>query len=294
MTTARLVKSFVTIAGKVTLVTLLTVSAAHGGVLERLFAPKAKLWERWTVHDQSASTSIDHSAWDRFLKTYVSEHDDGINRVAYARVRNADGRALSAYIADLETTPISRYNRDEQLAYWVNLYNALTVKVILDYYPVDTIRDIKISPGLIKFGPWGKKLISIEDERLSLNDIEHRILRPIWRDPRIHYAVNCAAIGCPNLQRMAFTAATADALLDTAAREYVNHPRGARFEKGRLIVSSIYDWFKEDFVNSDGSVIKHLHRYAKSDLAAKLENTKKPKGDEYDWGLNDRYNRSRT
>ncbi len=294
MTTARLVKSFVTIAGKVALVTLLTVSAAHGGVLERLFAPKAKLWERWTAHDQSASTSIDHNAWDRFLKTYVSEHDDGINRVEYAFVRKADRQALSTYIASLETTPISRYNRDEQLAYWINLYNALTVKLVLDEYPVDSIREIKISPGVFAPGPWGKKLIAVEGESLSLNDTEHRILRPIWRDPRIHYAVNCAAIGCPNLQRTAFTAANSDALLDAAAREYINHPRGARFEKGRLIVSSIYDWFKKDFVNGDGSVINHLRRYADPDLAAKLAGTKKVKGSEYDWGLNDRYNRSKT
>lgn len=294
MTTARLVKSFVTIAGKVALVTLLTVSAANGGVLERLFAPKAKLWERWTAHDQSASTSIDHSAWDRFLKTYVSVHDDGINRVAYAFVRNADRQALSTYITNLESTPISRYNRDEQLAYWVNLYNALTVKLVLDEYPVDSIREIKISPGVFAPGPWGKKLIAVEGESLSLNDIEHRILRPIWRDPRIHYAVNCAAIGCPNLQRTAFSAANSDALLDAAAREYINHPRGARFQEGKLIVSSIYVWFKKDFVSSDGSIIKHLRRYAKFDLATRLENTKKPEGDEYDWGLNDRYNRSKT
>ena len=287
MTTARIVNSFISVAGKAVLIMLLTVSAVHGGVLEKLFAPKAKLWERWTAHDQSASASIDHGSWDRFLKTYVSEHDDGINRVAYARVKQAGREALPAYIAALENTPISHYNRDEQLAYWVNLYNALTVKVILDYYPVDTIRDIKISPGVFAVGPWSKKLISVEGEDLSLNDIEHRILRPIWRDPRIHYAVNCAAIGCPNLQRMAFTAETADALLDTAAREYVNHPRGARFEKGRLIVSSIYSWFEKDFLDSDGSVAKHLRRYADPELAAKLANTKKVKGDEYDWALND-------
>lgn len=287
MATARIVKSFILIAGKVGLATLLTVSVVHGGVLEKLFAPKAKLWERWIAHDQAASTSIDHSSWDGFLKTYVSEHEDGINRVAYARVNKVDREALPAYIATLENTPISRYNRDEQIAYWINLYNALTVKLILDYYPVDTIRDIKISPGVLAVGPWGKKLISVEGEDLSLNDIEHRILRPIWRDPRIHYAVNCAAMGCPNLQRMAFTAETTDALLDTAAREYVNHPRGARFEKGRLIVSSIYAWFEKDFIDSIGSVVKHLQRYAGRDLAAKLADTKKVKGNEYDWALND-------
>ncbi len=287
MITTRINNSFILIAGKVVLVLLLTVSAARGGVLEKLFAPNAKLWERWTPHEQSANTSIEHDSWDRFLKTYVSEHEDGINRIAYASVKKGDANALSAYITNLENTLVSHYNRDEQLAYWVNLYNALTVKVILDNYPVDSIRDIKISPGIFAIGPWSKKLISVEGEMLSLNDIEHRILRPIWSDPRIHYAVNCAAIGCPNLQREAFTAETADAFLDTAAREYVNHQRGVRFENGRLIVSSIYSWFEEDFVDADGSVVRHLSRYADSDLAARLTEPIKISGDEYDWALND-------
>jgi Protein of unknown function, DUF547 len=87
---------------------------------------------------------------------------------------------------------------------------------------VASIRDIAISPGLFSVGPWGRKLIEVEGEPLSLDDIEHRILRPIWRDPRLHYAVNCAALGCPNLRSSAFTAANADILLETAASDYVN------------------------------------------------------------------------
>jgi Protein of unknown function, DUF547 len=87
---------------------------------------------------------------------------------------------------------------------------------------VASIRDIAISPGLFSVGPWGGKLIEVEGEPLSLDDIEHRILRPIWRDPRLHYAVNCAALGCPNLRSSAFTAANADILLETAASDYVN------------------------------------------------------------------------
>ena len=290
MTLTQLASKSLAIACKVTIVALLAISPARGDLLEKLFAPKADLWDRWEAHDPAAKTKIEHNVWNQFLTTYVSANADGLNRVAYARVIDKDRVALSAYIADLEAIPISRYNRNEQFAYWVNLYNALTVKVILDYYPVDTIHDIKISPGLIAIGPWDKKLISIEDERLSLNDIEHRILRPIWRDPRIHYAVSCASIGCPNLQRIAFTAANADTLLNRAAREYVNHPRGARFENGKLLVSSIYEWYEDDFVDVDGSVVKHLQRYADPDLAAALANTANVEGHEYDWALNDEAN----
>lgn len=287
MAIVQVATSFMSIAGKAVVVTMLVVSSAHGGLLEKLFAPKAKLWARWTAHEQTATTSIDHRLWARFLTTYVSEHADGVNRVAYARVTGPDRQALLDYIAALGGIPISRYQRAEQLAYWINLYNALTVKLILDHYPVASIREIKLSPGLFAIGPWGKKLISLEGESLSLNDIEHRILRPIWRDPRIHYAVNCAAIGCPNLQRTAFTAANTAGLLNAAARAYINHPRGARVEQGKVIVSSIYVWFKRDFVAGDGSVIKHLRRYADPTLATKLAQAKKIKDHEYDWGLND-------
>ena len=120
-----------------------------------------------------------------------------------------------------------------------------------------------------------------------LDDIEHRILRPIWRDPRIHYAVNCASIGCPNLRREAATAANSEAYLEAAARDYVNHPRGSRIENGRLVVSSIYEWFQEDFGGGDGGVISHLRNYADPGLSASLEQVGEISDHDYDWALND-------
>lgn len=253
--------------------------------IDAIAAAKAKLWEKWTTHDPAATVTVDHSAWRHFLKKYVRAHSSGVNRVAYAKVRKSDRRKLNKYIKELTDVPISRFSRDEQLAYWINLYNALTVKVVLDRYPVRSIRDIK--SGLFSIGPWSKKLITVEGEELTLDDIEHRILRPIWKDPRIHYAVNCAAIGCPNLQSVPFTADTADALLDKAAREFVNHPRAARVDRGRLLVSSIYVWFQEDFGNSDKGVIEHLQQYASPQLATSLSDVMRIADDRYDWSLND-------
>jgi hypothetical protein len=255
--------------------------------VEALFAPKAELWERWTAHDPEANAVIDHGAWDAFLAAYVSEAEDGVNRVAYARVTDTDNKALGAYVAQLAATPISHYGRAEQRAYWINLYNALTVQIILDHYPVESIREIDISPGLFADGPWDKVLVQVESVAISLNDIEHRILRPIWRDPRLHYAVNCASLGCPNLQPVAFTAANAESLLESAARAYINHPRGARIVGGDLAVSSIYVWFQEDFGNSDAGVIAHVRQYADPDLAAGLNAIKRISGHDYDWHLND-------
>ena len=254
---------------------------------ESLFAPKADLWQRWTAHDPASKARVDHGAWDRFLKRYVAESADGINRVAYAKVTPTDRRALDAYVGRLAATRVSKLSRAEQRAYWINLYNALTLNVVLARYPVASIRDIDISPGLFADGPWDRKLATIEGTKVSLNDIEHRILRPIWRDPRLHYALNCASLGCPNLRREAYTVANTEALLEAGARDYVNHPRGVSINGSDLTVSSIYVWFKPDFGGSDAGVIAHLRRYAAPGLKKKLAGASSIGRHVYDWKLND-------
>ena len=254
--------------------------------LEGIAAPRARLIStHWLENDPASSVRLDHSAWDRFLATYLVAGDDGINRIAYGRV-DASGRALlDAYIQTQETSPVSRISRSEQLAYWINLYNAVTTRVVLLHYPVRSIRDI--DGGLFGTGPWDEKLVTVEGERLSLDDIEHGILRPIWHDPRIHYAINCASISCPKLQPIAFTSGNVERLLDEGARAYVNDPRGAQIVSGRLIVSSIYVWYREDFGSGETAVVDHLRRYAAPPLAAALAAFRKPDDDAYDWRLID-------
>ncbi len=255
--------------------------------LEALFAPSSDLWERWEAHDPESKTEIDHQAWGQILQTYLVASPDGVNRFSYGAVSPGDRERLDRYITELSGLPIDNYSRAEQQAYWINLYNALTIQVVLAHYPVDSIRDIDISPGLFADGPWDKELITVAGEDLSLNDIEHRILRPIWRDPRIHYAVNCASIGCPNLQVTPFTAGNANELMDRAARDYVNSPRGVRPGKDGLIVSSIYVWFREDFGEDDEDLVAHLSRYAGPELQALIAKTPKLVEHDYDWSLND-------
>jgi hypothetical protein len=235
---------------------------------------------------------ISHNPWNQFLSTYVETNSNsntavkGINTLKYASVTAADKQALKSYIATLTALPISQYNRNQQRAYWINLYNALTVDVVLDHYPVKSIMDIKLS-GLFTRGPWKKELISVEQQPLSLNDIEHRILRPIWKDPRTHYAVNCASLGCPNLSTQAYTAENMEQQLEQAATAFINHPRGVEIKDGTLIVSSIYNWFKEDFGGDDTQVIKHLEQYAKEPLKHQLSTVQSIFDDQYNWQLNE-------
>ncbi len=271
------------------LAAVITVSLPLVGFvsIEALFAPKSDLWARWQTHDPASGAEIDHEAWGRLLTAYLRTDGDGVNRFDYAGITTVDRVALGQYIATLAGLPINAYNRSEQLAYWINLYNALTVQVVLTHYPVASIRDIDVSPGLFSDGPWDRPLLTVAGETLTLNDIEHRILRPIWRDPRIHYAVNCAAVGCPNLQETPFTAENTEGLLESAARTYVNSLRGVRFGRNGLIVSSIYIWFQEDFGDSDEGVIAHLERYAEPEISAQIKQARKLAGHAYDWSLND-------
>jgi hypothetical protein len=253
--------------------------------------PAPDLWPRWARHGQADGAVVNHAAWSGFLARYALAGRDGVVRLPFGAIAADDRRSLEGYLAILQGVAVSTLSRPEQLAYWINFYNALTVKIVIDHYPVKSIRDIGLGGSLTSAvfgGPWDAKIARIENERLSLNDVEHRILRPIWRDPRIHYALNCASIGCPPLRRVAFTAANTPTLMDEAAREYVNGPLGVRRQGDRVWTSSIYRWFREDFGGTDAAVLSHLGRYAAGDLVDVLANAKRIEGDFYDWSLNDR------
>ncbi len=248
-------------------------------------APKSEPWPKWEAHDEASPGAISHEAWDKFLAAYVKPSADGVNRVAYRAVTRGDKKALETYIGRLQGVPISKYSRAEQRAYWINLYNAETVYLVVSHPDVKSIRDIKLG-GVFSGGPWEAKILSVEGEKLALNDIEHRILRPIWHDPRTHYSVNCASFGCPNLQPKAYTGSNLEGLLDAGAKAYVNSPRGATVSKGKLTVSSIYKWFADDFGGTDEGVIAHLKRYAAPPLAEQLKGISKISDNAYDWSLN--------
>jgi Protein of unknown function, DUF547 len=220
----------------------------------------------------------------------VKPGSDGLNRVDYAAFKRAGHKELKAYLARLQSVDPKGLSRMEQFAFLANLYNAKTIDIVLDKYPVKSIKDIKLGGGLAAAftgGPWKAKVLAVAGMELSLDDIEHGILRAVFKDPRVHYAVNCASVGCPNLPTEAFTAANLDSLLDAGARAYVNHPRGVTAGADGIRVSSIYNWFKVDFGNNDAAVLKHLAKYAKPELAQKLKSADRVAGDSYDWTLND-------
>ena len=249
-------------------------------------APKSDLWPRWQQHNPTSTLQVDHETWTGFLQKYLVPHQpEGVHKVRFAVVTAEDHQVLKAYLQQLQKTQISQYSRSEQQAFWINLYNAATIDLILDHHPVASIKDISF--GFFSFGPWDEKLLQVEGEPISLNDIEHRILRPIWRDPRLHYAISCASLGCPNLEQVAFTPENTATLLDSGARAFVNHPRGVRFaDDDELVLSTIYDWFDEDFGGNEAGVLAHIKQFANPELRKQLDAFDGDIEYEYDWRLN--------
>jgi len=255
-------------------------------------APKSDLWPRWQSHNAENSELIDHSAWQIFLDNYLVSNQlntesstiAGINLVRYAAVSKEDRGLLNNYLKKLESTAVSSFSRAQQRAFWINLYNASTVNLILEHYPLESIT--KISFSFFSFGPWDEELLTVEGEELSLNDIEHRILRPIWRDPRIHYALNCASLGCPNLLPQAFTELNTESLLEQGARDYINHPRGADVQDDSIILSKIYEWYQADFGGDEEGVLLHLQQYSTKERLKSLNAEELEIDYQYDWRLN--------
>lgn len=246
--------------------------------------------EAFAAHTAGSTATVDHAAFDRILKSYARQGDDGIVRVAYARLKAEAAAELKAYLAALQAVRVGSLDRPEQFAFWANLYNAKTLDIVVDHIPVRSIKDIALGGGLLAAvtgGPWKAKVLSVSGMDLSLDDIEHGILRPLFKDPRVHYAVNCASLGCPNLALEAFSGARLDDQLQTAARAFVNHSRAVGFEQDQLVVSSIYHWFQDDFGGSDAAVIAHLSTYADAPLKARLKSAEAIADHRYDWTLND-------
>lgn len=244
------------------------------------------LWPKWEVNNPLSNAIISHQPWQEFLERYVITNDEKINLVNYAKVTPKDFQSLKDYIKKMSQIDIDKYNRHEQLAYWINFYNALTVQTVASYYPVSNIQEINVSPGLFSVGPWGANLVTINNSGLSLDDINNRIIRPIWNDPRTQYALNNATIGAPNLNKQAYQGSLIEQQLNDAAFAYINSFRGVQVIEGRLIISKLYDWYEEDFGGTKQDVITHLLQFAREPLLSQLKHTNSIDSYIYNWHIN--------
>lgn len=240
--------------------------------------------------------AFDHQQWDDLLGAHVSEHRDGVASAVDYDGMASDQAALDDYLARLsavDNATFKGFSDAEKLAFLINAYNAFTVKLILkqDSRP-DSIRDI----GSIFSGPWSQRFFTLLGEERTLDELEHQMIRgnPALMDPRIHFAVNCASIGCPALRPEAYTGERLDAQLADSTRRFLSDRRRNRYdaEAGVLRVSSIFDWYQEDFEDSAGSLGDYLLQYADALALPAGARRDLEAGDlpirflDYDWSLN--------
>ena len=230
-----------------------------------------------------ATQSDTTAAYEAVLERGLVPGEDGILLFDYAAAaQNGDHATIEAFIAEQAEALPSQMSEAEALSYWANLYNAVTLDVILDNYPVKSIRKL----GAFGSGPWDRELVTVEGEELSLNDIEHVKMREQYPSPYIHYMVNCASIGCPNVLPELWEADTLEADQKAAARGYVNSDRGLTWNGKTLAVSKIYKWYADDF-GSEDDLRAHLATYADGDKRDALLSGARFKGSHYDWDLNE-------
>jgi len=224
--------------------------------------------EKEEIIEPKIILNFDHSTWSVFLNKYVTKN----GHVNYKAIKE-NQTELNNYLSLFsKTEPSSTWIKNQKLAYWINAYNAFTIKLIIDNYPTKSIKDIS--------DPWDKKFVNINEKKVSLNYIEHDILRKM-NEPRIHFAINCASVSCPKLLNTAFLSQTLNSQLNNAAKRYINSKEN-KIEKGNVRLSKIFKWFSSDFKNN-GNVLDFINKYS----IAKVSNKENYKYLDYNWSLNE-------
>ncbi|RLD25272.1 MAG: DUF547 domain-containing protein [Bacteroidetes bacterium] len=250
---------------------ILVLMISLGGVISyRLFAE--------VRFPTVTSQPPDHDLWDGIVKEFVVD-----GHVNYEHLLK-NSEQLNIYLHRLQShTPSSDWSREEKLAYWINAYNAFTIKIVLDNYPVKSIKDIgdKLQVPLVN-STWDIKFIEIGGKDLSLNDIEHRILRKEFNEPRIHFAIVCASESCPPLRSEAFISENIDKQLNEQALLFINDKNRNQLSADHIEISQLFSWFKGDFT-TEGSLIDFLNKYSHTKISANAKISYL----DYDWSLND-------
>lgn len=223
----------------------------------------------------SQAAEPDYKLWQELL----SRHYDPARGMNYKALK-ADKPALDRLRNQMAAVDVAALSRPEQLAYWINLYNINVVGVVADNYPVESIRDISTDP-IVRLNVFKKPYVRTRSGEMSLDDVEHKKIREGFKDPRIHFAINCAAESCPPIRAEPYTGARIDQQLDDQTRKFLNAT--VRVQGDTVRVTRILDWFKDDFEQWGGGTIPFLNKY----LSRKIGARAKIEYDDYSWKLND-------
>lgn len=220
------------------------------------------------------ANTFNHSGWDAILKKNVSSEGN----VNYKAIKSADKAALEKYLEALSSATVDEksWSEDEQLAFWINAYNAFTVKLIVDNYPVKKITSLE------KGKPWDKAFFSLNGKKMSLNDVEHKILRKKFNEPRIHFAIVCASFSCPKLLNEAYTGTKVQSQMEAQTKAFMNDKKRNKMHAKSPKISEIFSWFAEDFTKN-GTLVDFINKYSDIQLNKKARISYLT----YNWNLNE-------
>jgi len=249
--------------------------------------PPAKLIVFWDDFEEASGIQVKHQPFQDILDLYLDRQDfSGVNRFDYERVSEADHDKLNEYLDYLQRLDPRQFNRAEAKSYWINLYNAGVIELVIAAYrsgSVETIRELR--SGMFSAGPWKRKIFTVTMQKMSLDDIQHGVIRPIWQDHRTHFVLTKATIGGANLPQAVLTAQNIEEVLENAQKGYLSHPRAVRLDGDVLVLSSLFDWYASDFADDEATFLEFLRGYVPANIASPLSSS----GDtrfEYDWALN--------
>jgi hypothetical protein len=220
-----------------------------------------------------SSINFNHQKFDELLKKHVTSS----GKVNYKGIKSESGK-LETYIKELQTeyANLNSWSRNKQLAFWINVYNAHTIQLIINNYPLSSITTLKAGK------PWDYKFIKLGDDTFTLNDVENTIIRPKYNEPRIHFAVNCAAKSCPKLMNKAWTEDNLNSALTTQTKAFLANTTENTIGVNKVKLSKIFEWYNADFIKS-GSLISFIKKYS----AASINDDAKVTYNEYNWDLNE-------
>jgi len=250
-------------------------------------APRAKLIEFWDDSEPTSIMQVNHDDWQEILTAYIDDqHPSGVNRFDYSAVTAGDARKIKSYIGYMQKLEPRQLNSEEAKAYWINLYNAILVDQIIDTFQSGSNRAVnRLKRGGLRSMGLGREVAEVAMQEISLNDIEHGILRPIWKDPRIHFAISPCTLGGASIQKTAFNGENNEELLEKSRADFFGHSRSVSVGRNRIVLNSVFDWYAADFASNKQELLAYVRENVGEGTRQAIQGLSRISY-EYNWDLN--------
>ncbi len=269
------------------IVSLVMLGVVSFFTVATMAAVPMKLIKFWNDVEPESLINVAHSAFKEVLTAYISDqHPSGIARFNFNAVSASDRTKLESYLDYLQLLEPRQLNEGQAKAYWVNIYNAATLKMMLDAYEDDRVSSIRDArTGVFSARPWKRKLVTISQQKMSLDDIHNGVLRPMYKDHRIHFALFFFSLGGPDVSATILEGENNEEVLNALEKNYMSHYRAARLNGSELVLSGLFETYDTDFADDFDSLLQYIAQHVPEEISAAFPNISDTRY-EYDWGIN--------